>query len=89
MDGNDHRPEDDQIVQNALMESQDKLYALIRMLMIRNAQDALDVLQNTNAAILEHFEQYDPSTGMAVVPHGGAEPGEDVFPWQGPFADDV
>ena len=48
------------IVSQALAEAQDKLYAMIYVLMA-GSFDTMDVLQETNAAILKHADKYDES----------------------------
>lgn len=48
------------IVSEALAGAQEKLYAMIYVL-LEGSFDTMDVLQETNAAILRHAETYDPS----------------------------
>ena len=48
------------IVSESLATAQDKLYAMIYVL-LEGAFDTMDVLQETNMAILRHAESYDPA----------------------------
>lgn len=61
MDSEQEKMDEDNALQDALAACQDKLFALIRMLMVRDSQNAPDVLQRTNEIILTHAEQHDPS----------------------------